>query len=108
LTDTHYTDKQIEVAGWIMNLGFQVELEQVLGRYCLDIYLPEIHAAVEIDGDSHYQKKDDKRDLWLKENYKLDHILHLDFSVRKSEFKRIFLTWIERNFSGEETEKGSS
>jgi hypothetical protein len=105
MTDTHFTSKQLMVANWIQNIGFQTELEQIFGRFCVDIYIPEIHAAVEIDGDSHYQKKDNKRDEWLKENYKLEHILHVDFGISKRDFKMIFLEWIEKNFNGEDAEK---
>jgi len=105
---THYTDKQLQVAMWINSIGFQTELEQIMGRYCLDVYVPELHAAIEIDGDSHYQAKDDKRDLWLKENFKLEYILHVDCNIGKKEFERIFKEWIEKNYGDKDTEKGIS
>lgn len=39
--------------------------------YQLDIYLPEWHACVEIDGPAHFSKRDAERDKALMEQYSL-------------------------------------
>jgi very-short-patch-repair endonuclease len=37
--------------------------------YRLDLYLPDYHAAIEVDGPSHSRKKDGVRDTWMLERY---------------------------------------
>ncbi len=105
---THYTKKQIQVAGWINSIGFQTELEYVVGKYCLDIYIPEINIGIEIDGPSHYSKKDAKRDDWIKENYKIQDIIRFKSSIGKEEFKKAFKDLIVRKFGNGNIEKGNS
>lgn len=39
--------------------------------YQLDIYLPEWHACVEVDGPYHLSKKDIERDAYLWEHYRI-------------------------------------
>lgn len=47
------------------------ESEKIFEPYRVDIYLPEWHCAVEIDGPYHLKKADTKRDEFLREIYKL-------------------------------------
>lgn len=44
--------------------------------YALDIYLPEVHAAIEVDGPTHSKAKDKKRDGNLLASYGVP-VLHL-------------------------------
>ena len=37
--------------------------------YTLDLYLPDYHAAIEVDGPSHNRKRDKARDTWMLERY---------------------------------------
>lgn len=53
--------------------GIAYESEVVFNPYQVDIYLPEFHMAVEIDGPQHglYSRRDDFRDHYLYEQYGL-------------------------------------
>jgi very-short-patch-repair endonuclease len=87
---THNTDKQREVEKWVNQLGFRTNLEDPIREYCVDIYIPELNWAVEIDGPSHYKKKDRKRDKKLKE-YGIEHIFHAKVAIKEDDFKRDFM-----------------
>lgn len=52
-------------------IGLNYESERSFPPYTVDIYLPEWHIGVEIDGPQHSAKKDRKRDDYLLENYGL-------------------------------------
>lgn len=51
-----------------MGIGFISENDEFL-PYKLDLYLPDYHAAIEVDGPSHSNKKDKARDTWMLERY---------------------------------------
>lgn len=42
------------------------ESERPFLPYCVDIYLPEWHLAIEVDGPHHSKKKDEVRDGFLR------------------------------------------
>lgn len=48
-----------------MDINFSSE--ERFAPYTLDIYLPEWHLAIEIDGPAHSAKKDEVRDQWFLE-----------------------------------------
>ena len=104
---THYTKKQLEVENWINNLGFQTELEKVYGKFCADIFIPELNWIIEVDGMGHWKKKDEKRDNYLYENFGIDHIIHVKSDIRKEQFRQVFLDNIERKFKDAGFEKGN-
>jgi very-short-patch-repair endonuclease len=83
---THYTDKQLEVEMVVNNIGFMTELEKPFGQYCVDIWVPELDWAIEIDGPQHYSKKDAKRDEDLVA-MGVKAITHLDSNIGRSEAK---------------------
>lgn len=105
---THYTNKQVQIAGWINNIGFQTELEYMVGKFCLDIFIPELNLGVEIDGPSHYNKKDAKRDDWIIENCDINDIIRFKSNIGKKEFVREFKDMIVRKFGDGIIEKGNS
>ena len=105
---THYTAKQLEIENVINNIGFQTNLEEVFGPYCVDIWIPELKVAVEVDGIDHYKKDSDKRDEFLKENYNIKDILHVSSGIGKREFAIVFTEWIERIFKDNDAEKGNT
>lgn len=51
--------------------GFDVLEEEPMGKYRLDIYVPELHMAFEADGPYHSEKHDTERDATLAEEYGL-------------------------------------
>lgn len=52
-------------------MGYTTVAEQPAGQYKLDIYLPELHIAVEYDGPSHWSRRDAARDKYIWETYQL-------------------------------------
>ena len=89
-----YTPKQLEVEKWINEAGFRTSLEVVMGYFCADIYLPETNMVVEVDGKQHYKREIERRDKYLKEEVKVEKILHLPSNIKKKDFDKIFGEWI--------------
>ena len=52
-------------------LGYQVMEEVRFPPYVVDIYIPDLHIGVEVDGPHHVEKRDIKRDNVLYEEYNL-------------------------------------
>ena len=52
-------------------LGYQVMEEVRFPPYVIDIYVPKLHVAIEVDGPFHKENKDNKRDTFLWEEYNL-------------------------------------
>lgn len=52
----------------LLEAGFDFEMNKVVGKYTVDIFLPEMCVCLEIDGDRHkYSKKEDgQRDLEIR------------------------------------------
>lgn len=101
---TNYTDKQKIVEKWINKLGFRTELEVTFGKYCVDIYIPELNWVVEVDGPSHYKKRDEKRDKELKEDHKIEVIVHVKVDIKEEDFKSVFMYSME-TYYGDDFEK---
>jgi len=95
---TFYTDKQREVEKWVNESGFRTELEVPFGRFCADIYIPELNWIVEIDGPAHkYKKKKDRnRDLELIGIHKVEHVLRVRVAIGKDVFKKLFVDEVKR------------
>ncbi len=74
LTANRYHRQVIE---WIAAIGLEYVEEFSVGPYSLDIYLPEMKLAVELDGPQHNRRKDAIR----------DHIVLTDFGIRTVRFK---------------------
>jgi len=68
---TTNTNGQLKLEKWIRELGFITELEKEFPPYWADIYLQEVHVAVEYDGAQHWKKKDRKKDKHLMDEYLL-------------------------------------
>jgi very-short-patch-repair endonuclease len=61
-----------------ININF--DTERFFSPYTVDIYLPEWHLAIEVDGPYHSASKDKIRDAWLFERYGLL-LLRLDVKI---------------------------
>lgn len=55
----------------VKDMGLSFMSEQHFSPYTVDIYLPEWHIAVEIDGPLHVQSKDEKKDEYLLQEFAL-------------------------------------
>jgi len=75
--NTIYTETQLIVEKIINELGYRTNLEVSMGPYQLDIFLPEIRIAVEVDGPQHYKKLDSKRDSILLNEHLIKKVIHV-------------------------------
>ena len=64
-----FTFGQFKLEKLINELGFRTVLELEIGKYFVDIYLPELEVACEYDGMGHFRKRDERRDRDIKNNY---------------------------------------
>jgi len=60
------------VDGWITALGIGTQLEYDVGKYSIDIYVPDLELGIEIDGPYHLRKRDAKRDAYITENFGIE------------------------------------
>ena len=70
-TPTELTAPHLAAINMLQSLGYWVEAEVLFPPKTVDIYLPEYHAAVEIDGPQHSLHADQKRDDFLMSKYAL-------------------------------------
>lgn len=77
--------------------------------YTLDIYLPEWHLAVEIDGPMHSKTKDATRDRWFLEAHGIP-TLRLDAKIwqNKESIKTKIIMFIEEHADTVEIRKDAS
>lgn len=64
--DKELTGPHRQVIAAIREMGLEVVAEYPVGSYRIDCYLPEFHAGIEVDGPTHWKKRDAKRDgiIW--------------------------------------------
>jgi very-short-patch-repair endonuclease len=95
MVDKSFTPKQMLVSKWLSELGFMLELEVPVANRIIDIWIPELNWAVEIDGPQHYKKERLKRDKELrKEGIKI--IVHAPVDISETEFKSKFNALLEK------------
>lgn len=63
------TKQQLLLAKWIRGLGVGCNLEEDFEPYVVDIYIPDLDLAVEVDGPFHFKKRDKVRDEVLNMKY---------------------------------------
>lgn len=60
-----------QLVSLVTQMGFQVRIEEPFAPYVVDVYIPEMHVALEADGPRHSKRKDALRDAVLLEQYGL-------------------------------------
>jgi very-short-patch-repair endonuclease len=65
----YMTDAHQRVIRWLEGAGIELREEVDFPPYRVDIYIPQFHVAVEVDGPSHGSTMDGKRDAELLEVY---------------------------------------
>lgn len=86
-----------------MGLNFVSEFPE-FPPYQLDVYLPEWHLAIEIDGPYHLRKHDIVRDNWMRERYGVETLRIKSFLTKEKTTKTI-LEFIEQHADTTETRK---
>jgi very-short-patch-repair endonuclease len=97
-TPTERTKPHRRVEKCLDEMSISYMSEREFPPYTLDVYLPEWHLAIEIDGPYHNQKHDATRDRWLLEWHGI-HTLRLNATKWKStaKVKATILAFIEKN-----------
>lgn len=83
--------------------------EERFAPYTLDIYLPEWHLAIEVDGPAHSEKKDQVRDQWFLEFHGIP-TLRLDATVwhKTQTIQENITAFIEQHAGTVETRKDAA
>ena len=68
---TYLTDAHVQVIKILERWGFEIQEEVEFPPYCVDVYIPDFHVAVEVDGPQHEKSRDVKRDATLLDIYAL-------------------------------------
>jgi len=66
------TPQQFLVASWLKEAGFGTTLEEDFPPYVVDVYIPDLHLGIELDGPHHFRKRDAIRDENLLSEYSLE------------------------------------
>ena len=84
------TKEQLTVASWVKEAGLGIILEEDFPPYIVDIYIPDLHLGIELDGPFHMKKKDRNRDEYLRVEYNLP-IWRFTNKEINNGFKSIFI-----------------
>ena len=84
------TPEQFLMASWVKEAGFGSILEYDFEPYVVDIYIPDLLLALEIDGPYHMVRRDAYRDAYILTTYNID-IWRYPLKVIKSSFKAEFI-----------------
>jgi very-short-patch-repair endonuclease len=105
-TDSERTRPHRRVEQCLDDMGISYMSEYDFPPYRVDVYLPEWHLGVEIDGPYHNKKRDNVRDLWLFQWLGLK-MLRIDAVKWKSKdkLKLILLKFIEEQCGEAEERK---
>ena len=85
------TPEQFMMAEWVRDAGFGSILEQDFEPYVVDIYIPDLLLALEIDGPYHMKRRDASRDVYIRDNYKIE-IWRFPLKEVRHSFKNEFIT----------------
>ena len=84
------TPTQFLMASWVKEAGFGSILEQDFEPYVVDIYIPDLLLALEIDGPYHMTRRDKYRDTYIQTTYNIE-IWRYPLKIIKSSFKTGFI-----------------
>ena len=66
------TPQELLVLEWVRATGLGANPQEDFPPYVVDVYVPDLDLAIEVDGPLHLRKSDKKRDLHLKTKYGVD------------------------------------
>ena len=85
---TELTDIHRKVIRRIERIDIPVMAEIDFPPYTVDIYIPDAHMSVEVDGPHHTKKRDEVRDTYLMETYNLPTIRITTAQAKKAHLVR--------------------
>ena len=68
---------------WLSELGISHMEEYPVGRWSLDVFLPELGCGVEVDGPAHNKSKDAERDAQILEGFNIP-IIRIPVGTKKA------------------------
>jgi len=82
--------------------GFKFRRQYSVGPYIVDFYCPELRLAIEVDGDSHFQKGayeyDGQREKYIKQfNVRFLRFTNLEVYNNLNDVLDAVVIWIEEN-----------
>ena len=98
---TEISDAHRELIRLLENSGLCIIEEQEFPPYTVDIYLPDVHLGVEVDGPHHELKRDARRDEQLLNDYLLP-VLHVSTKLRPEDALTQIYGFVLRNIFGTE------
>ena len=66
------TPQELLVLEWVRATGLGANAQEDFPPYVVDVYVPDLDLAIEVDGPLHLRKSDKKRDLRLRTEYGVD------------------------------------
>ena len=80
-----YTPQEDIIADCLSIFGLRYDQQVNFCQYTADFYIPEIRMIIEADGKyGHLKKRDNKRDLDLREHDEVDYILHVKDTTKEN------------------------
>jgi len=81
------------VLDWVRSTGIGANSQEDFPPYVVDIYIPDMKLAIEVDGPLHFSKKDKKRDQILLEKYEVE-VWRLPLKLLKASYKEDFISML--------------
>ena len=95
MSTPYVSDAHLRVQNYLEARGVQLIEEVKFTPYTVDVWVPELHMAVEIDGPQHMRKKDLARDAVLVGKYSL-YVLHVKHDISFDElFERFTIARLD-------------
>ena len=85
------TPHELLVLEWVRSTGLGANPQEDFPPYVVDVYIPDMKLAIEIDGPLHLRKKDKKRDQVLMDEYGVD-VWRLPLKILKVSYKEEFIS----------------
>lgn len=93
-----------QVEDILRTAGLSFESEREFGIYTVDIYFPEFHIGVEVDGPGHLRKHDTHRDGVLLKEHGL-YILRVKHDQDKGDIEQAVFDFIDQHYVDSDVRK---
>ena len=87
------TPHELLVLKWVRSTGLGANAQEDFPPYVVDIYIPDMRLAIEIDGPLHFKKRDKKRDQVLMNEHGVD-VWRLPLKLLKVSYKEEFISML--------------
>ena len=98
------TPHELLVLEWVRSIGLGANSQEDFPPYVVDVYIPDMRLAIEIDGPLHFSKRDKKRDQVLMDEHGVD-VWRLPLKILKASYKEEFISMLMEKVE-EQTDEG--